>query len=94
MPNGMTHCYQLDKSIFVLRDVEWYFSFFSFQILIEHYFAASGKMRRLVCVSTVCLCPTKRTLGLNWLKSTRRISAKIAGNAQVVHFTLLYMYNF
>ena len=24
-------------------------------------------VRRLVWVSTVCICPTKRTLGLNWL---------------------------
>ena len=26
-PNGISHCYQLEQSIFVLRDVRWYFSF-------------------------------------------------------------------
>ena len=34
-PNGISHCYQLEQSISVLRDVGWYFSFF-IQILIEH----------------------------------------------------------
>ena len=27
MPNGIFHRYQLEQSIFVLRDVKWYFSF-------------------------------------------------------------------
>ena len=29
MPNGISHSYQLEQSISVLRDVRWYFSFFS-----------------------------------------------------------------
>ena len=27
MPNGISHRYQLEQSIYVLRDVRWYFSF-------------------------------------------------------------------
>ena len=27
MPNGISHRYQLEQSISVLRDVRWYFSF-------------------------------------------------------------------
>ena len=33
--NGISHCYQLEQSISILRNVGWYFSFF-FHILIEH----------------------------------------------------------
>ena len=29
MPNGISHRYQLEQSISVLRDVRWYFSFYS-----------------------------------------------------------------
>ena len=29
MPNGISHRYQLEQSITVLRDVRWYFSFYS-----------------------------------------------------------------
>ena len=29
MPNGISHRYQLEQSISVLRGVRWYFSFFS-----------------------------------------------------------------
>ena len=36
MPKGISHHYQLEQSISVLRDVRWYFSFF-FQVLIENY---------------------------------------------------------
>ena len=35
MPNGISHSYQLDHSIFVLRVVGWYFFIF-IQILIGH----------------------------------------------------------
>ena len=28
-PNGVSHCYQLEQSIFVSIDVGWYFSFYS-----------------------------------------------------------------
>ena len=34
MLNGISHRYQLEQSISVLRDVRWYFSFYS--ILIEN----------------------------------------------------------
>ena len=34
MPNRISHCYQLEQSISVLRDVRLYFSFF--QVLIEN----------------------------------------------------------
>ena len=28
-PNGVSHCYQMEQSIFVSIDVGWYFSFYS-----------------------------------------------------------------
>ena len=34
-PNGVTHSYQLNQSISILRDDKWYFSFL-FKIKIEH----------------------------------------------------------
>ena len=34
--NGISHCYQLDQSISILRGVGWYFFPFFFQILIKH----------------------------------------------------------
>ena len=34
MPNGISHRYQLEQSISVLRDARWYFSFF--QVFIEN----------------------------------------------------------
>ena len=35
MPNGISHCSQLDQSISVLRVVRWYFTFlFEFQLHI------------------------------------------------------------
>ena len=36
MPNGISHRYQLEQSISVLRDVRWYF-FIYIQVLIENY---------------------------------------------------------
>ena len=41
MPNGISHHYQFEQSISVLRDVRWYFFYF-FQILIENYARNSG----------------------------------------------------
>ena len=34
MPYGISHCYQLKQSISVLRDVSWYFSFYSNSSLV------------------------------------------------------------
>ena len=36
MPNGISHRYQLEQSISVLRDVRWYFLIF-IHVLIENY---------------------------------------------------------
>ena len=36
MPNGISHRYQLEQSISVLRDVRWYFFIF-IQVFIENY---------------------------------------------------------
>ena len=36
MQNGISHRYQLEQSISVLRDVGWYFSFF-IQVVREKY---------------------------------------------------------
>ena len=73
MWNGISHCYQLNQSISILRNVGWYFSLPSYfgrpfckqtvNTLIRHCV-----LRRLVWACTVCLCPTKRTLGLYGLK--------------------------
>ena len=41
MPNGISHRYQLEQSISVLRDVRWYFIIF-IQILIENNARNSG----------------------------------------------------
>ena len=67
--NGFSHYYQLDQSIFFLRVVGWYYSFYSnlnrtsykqtVESLIRRHI-----LRRLIWVYTVCLCPTKRMLGL------------------------------
>ena len=57
MPKGISHSYQLDQSISVLRVFGWYLNFK----------ANSGdpyQTPRLIWVCTVCLCPTKRKLGL------------------------------
>ena len=67
-PNRVSHCYQLEQSIFVSIDVGRYFSFYSnfnrtfckqtVEILIRPHV-----LWRLVWVYIVCLRPTKRTLG-------------------------------
>ena len=77
MPNGISHCYQLDQPISVFKGcLAVFFDFI--QILMEHSVYKQTVetlirrciVRRLVWVSTVCLCPTKRTLGLYELMNT------------------------
>ena len=62
MLNGLFHCYQLDQSIAVLRVVGWPFQFYS---SFDRTFCKEiVVLRRLIWVCTVCICPTKRTIGL------------------------------
>ena len=64
IPNGIYHRYQLEQSISVLRDVRWYFSFlFNFNRDL-----CKQTVETLIWVCTICLCPTKRTLGIYGLK--------------------------
>ena len=73
MPNGISHRYQLEQSISVLRGVTWYFSFF-IQVnrkLCKQTVETLIRRRilwHLVWVCTICLYPTKRTLGIYGLK--------------------------
>ena len=65
-PNGISHCYQLDLSIFVLRVFGWYF-FIVIPILIEQ---SISKIRRrvlwcLIWVCTLCLFTTKKDASHN-----------------------------
>ena len=67
-PNGVSHCYQLEQSIFVSIDVGWYFSFYSnfnrtFCKQTVETLIRRRVLWRLVWICIVCLCPTKRTLG-------------------------------
>ena len=67
-PNGVSHCYQLEQSIFVSIDVGWYFSVYSnfnrtFCKQTEETLIRRRVLRRLVGICIVCLRPTKRTLG-------------------------------
>ena len=67
-PNGVSNCYQLEQSIFVSIDVEWYFSFYS---NLNRTFCKQtvetpiGRhvLWRLVWICIICIRPTKRTLG-------------------------------
>ena len=64
--NGISHFYQLDQSISVLRVVGWYFFVF-IQTLIRAFCKETVEnliRRHLIWVCTVCQCPTKRWLGL------------------------------
>ena len=69
-PNGTSHFYQLDRSISVLRVVGWYFFIFYSNFYIKFCKQTVETLIRccilwcLIWVCTVCLCPTKRTLGL------------------------------
>ena len=68
MPNGFSHRYQLEQSISVLRLLGGISHFYDFnkafykQKVETHI--RRRILRRLIWVCTVCLCPTKRTLGL------------------------------
>ena len=67
--NELSHYYQLDQSISVLRVVGWYFHFNSndSRTLCKQTVETLVRrcvLRRLIWVCNVCLCPTKRTLGL------------------------------
>ena len=74
MPNGISHRYQLDQSISVLRGVRWYFFRFYSNFnrkLCKQTVETLIRRRilwRLIWVCTICLCPTKRTLGIYGLK--------------------------
>ena len=69
-PNGISHLYQMEHSISVLRDIWWYFHLYSnfnrtFYKQTVETLIRRHVLWRLIWVSTVCICPTKRTLGLN-----------------------------
>ena len=73
IPNGISHRYQLKKSISVLRGVRWYFFILSSfnRKLCKQTVETLIRRRilwRLIWVCTICLCPTKRTLGIYKLK--------------------------
>ena len=98
-PNGISHHYQLEQYISVLRGIGGIFLFF-FSILnrtfqkqtVETLIRCSG-MLHLVWVCTVWLCPTKSTLGLYGLMSdfTQRV---FLSTVIIVHISLnrlLYM---
>ena len=74
-PNRFSHNYQLDKSIVVLRVIGGIIHFYSnrnrtFCKRIVETLIRRRVLRRLVWVCTICLCPTKRTLGLYGLRMT------------------------
>ena len=67
-PNEVSHCYQLEQSIFVSIDVGWHFSFYSnfnrtFCKQTVETLVRRRILWRLVWICIVCLRPTKRTLG-------------------------------
>ena len=67
LTNGFSHHYQLGESTFIFRGVrsDFYFSsHFSIKFPCTNRIASDGTPR-----SAVCLCPTKRTPGLNELNS-------------------------
>ena len=70
MPNGISHYYPLDQSISVLRVIRWnFFNFYSnfnrtFCEQIVEALIRCCVLRRLIWFCSVCLCPTKKMLGL------------------------------
>ena len=71
IPNGISHPYQSDKSIFVLR-VPGIFPFYSnvnrtFCKQIKESLIRRRILRLLICFCTVYQCPMKRTLGFLWV---------------------------
>ena len=76
-PNGISHSYQLDQSISILRVVGCYF-FFNFnrtickqalETLIRHHI-----LWYLIWSCTLNICPTKRTLGLYSLNKNEMLN--------------------
>ena len=66
--NGVSHCYQLEQSIFVSIDVGWYFSFYSnfsrtFCKKTVETLIRRRILWRLVLICIVYLRPTRRALG-------------------------------
>ena len=85
-PKGISHSNQLDQSISVLRDVGWYFSlFYNFNRTFCQQTVETLIRRRilwrLIWISTVCLCPTKRTLDLYVLKTIRQFNEAYSSKA-------------
>ena len=88
-PNEISHFYHLDRSMFVLRVVWWYFTFF-IQILIEH---SVSKLWRpydqalrcvgLILICTVCLCPTKKARRVWFIKTSMELSVLYFKGSQV-----------
>ena len=70
----------MEQAISVLRVVGWYFSFYTIfckqKVETDHLV-----MQHLILVCIVCLCPTKRMLGLNVLLSTIGHTLKLIGFA-------------
>ena len=72
--NAISHSYQLDLIIIVLKVVRWYFTSSSFifnRIVCKHTVETLIRRRvlwRLIWVCTFCLCPQKRTGCLYRLK--------------------------
>ena len=68
-PNGISYHYQMEQSTSILRGVGWYFSFlFKFWYNICEQTVETlircCTLQHLIWISTVCPCPSKRTLGL------------------------------
>ena len=74
MPNGISHRYHLEQSIYVLRDVSLlggiFYSSFNRKLCRQtvETLIRCHILWRLIWVCTICLCPTKRTLGIYGLK--------------------------
>ena len=69
IPNVFSHPYQLDESISNFRVVGWYFSFLfkynrNFSKQTVENLIRRRVLWRLIWLRIVCLCPTKRKLGL------------------------------
>ena len=70
--NGISHCYQLDLSIFVLRVFDGIFHCYSNLDRTIYKQTVETLIRRrvlrcLIWICTVCLFTTKRTLGIIWV---------------------------
>ena len=105
-PNGVSHCYQLEQSIFVSIDVGWYFSFYSnfnrtFYKQTVETLIRRRVLWRLVLVCIVCLRPTKRALGFYGSKESCADSSEstlsnchlVGHHMSLVNYTNWYEYN-